>query len=523
MIALAIAVVGLPLALGVAVPAGGGWTGLVVALLLLAGGFLVSPVRTIAVFAAVMVGIASITPIAGERLSLLDELFVPIAVALTVARRWRAIPSRMVLVRDAAVAVLVVAAVASSLANGVPAGIWVPGLSLLVKGIAIFYVVRLHDVTAGDVRWTLRLYLVLSVAVLVLGFGQLILLALGGPADGASRGGIPVVSSLFHHPQLFGWMCATAALYLIAHNVLLGRRWMLALALLFSVGTILSGRRKSIIALGGGLVAGAAADIGLRLGAGARARRWAASGIGVAVVAVLFLPAFSSLYDLTIRDYVAPIVADPGGGPAGGIDDEPAAGTPARIALYETAVRIGMDEFPLGVGLGRYASWVSRIEYSEVYQRYGLDTIYGLSPANPMFINDTFWPQILGETGVVGLAAYGVLVAWFGLAMLRLVRRSDLPPATAAVVLGTSMLLVQTLVESLVSTILGSPSQAYVVMLALGGTLSWVAAIDARAPGATDDAGLAGPDAVTVVPGPGGAALEAAKGGPPARPPGSRA
>ena len=77
----------------------------------------------------------------------------------------------------------------------------------------------------------------------------------------------------------------------------------------------------------------------------------------------------------------------------------------ARIALYNTSVLIARDRFPFGVGLGRYGSGTSRDPYSPVYHEYGLDKIDGLSPQHSAFISDTFWPRILGETGVIGLAA----------------------------------------------------------------------------------------------------------------------
>ncbi len=424
-----------------------------------------------------MLAVDSLSPLAGHEVKYLDELFVIVAAGITLSARWRVIPSRVRPVRDVAVATLIAAAVLSSLINGVPLGDWVPGLILLIKGFVIFYVVLLRDVHAADVRWTLRFWLALASVLLGLGAVQLASGVLAGSTD--TRGGIPVVASVFNHPQLFGWLSATVSLYLIAHYVVFRRWWMLALAVLFSIGTIVSGRRRSMIAIAAGLVAGAASELVRGRGVTRRLRSWAAPTVAMLIVVVVFLPVLTGLYSLTITGYVDPMTSGGTGSGAVTTDSRTASGTPARIALYEGAAAIAVDHFPLGVGLGRYASWISRIHYSDVYRQYGLDRVFGLSPKNPQFIDDTFWPQILGEAGVVGLVAYGVVVGWMGVALLGVARRRDLAPEARALVLGTGMMFAQTLVESLASTIFGSPSQVYLVMLAIAGTLSWTATMRA--------------------------------------------
>jgi type III secretory pathway component EscS len=80
--------------------------------------------------------------------------------------------------------------------------------------------------------------------------------------------------------------------------------------------------------------------------------------------------------------------------------------TTARARLYTTGEHIATDDFPLGVGFGRYASYMSRLDYSPIYYQYGLSSIYGLSQARPDYIDDTSWPSVIGETGFGGLAIY---------------------------------------------------------------------------------------------------------------------
>lgn len=79
----------------------------------------------------------------------------------------------------------------------------------------------------------------------------------------------------------------------------------------------------------------------------------------------------------------------------------------ARPALYYTSSKIAIDYFPFGVGFGRFASPTSQQIVSPIYKEYGIDYIYGLSYSwNSRFMADTFWPMILGETGIIGLILY---------------------------------------------------------------------------------------------------------------------
>lgn len=80
--------------------------------------------------------------------------------------------------------------------------------------------------------------------------------------------------------------------------------------------------------------------------------------------------------------------------------------TSARTVFYLTSIIIAKDNFPFGVGLGRFGGPISANPYSPVYYQYGITNINGLEPDNPLMINDTFWPMILGESGVLGVVSY---------------------------------------------------------------------------------------------------------------------
>lgn len=84
-----------------------------------------------------------------------------------------------------------------------------------------------------------------------------------------------------------------------------------------------------------------------------------------------------------------------------------------RNLLYNKSGQIAADHVPLGSGLGTFASSPSRSErYSPIYWRYGLSRIYGATPRNSRYLQDAFWPKVLGETGFIGLFLYiAILVA----------------------------------------------------------------------------------------------------------------
>jgi hypothetical protein len=447
---------------------------LAVAVIVILAWFTRQPIRAVAGFAAFMLFIDNIAQIFGPDLRFTDEVVVPGMVLITIVRQRSVIPSRIRPVREAAVVVLVIAALASSLVAGVPGPTWLLGMGLLLKGMAVFYAVLMQDVGETDVRWVARLFLGIGIVVLAVGALQLIAPDVLSSLTGAPRqprAGVPVIGSVFYHPELFGWLCAVISLYLTAAFVATGRRWMLVLALLFSAGTILSARRRSILGLVAGVAAGVAfGAIGQRRRLKMPSRRWMAAGAATAVLLVAFLPALMGLYALTIQSYGQAGSGSPGAG-GGGPSQASPIDTPARLALYETSVRIAVDRFPLGVGLGRYGSWLSRTTYSDVYRQYGLDRIYGLSPANPGFITDTFWPQILGEAGVIGAVAYLVFLASIGFELWNVSRRQAQSTVMRWVALGALLLFVETAVETIASPILNSPSQAYLVMLGFAATL----------------------------------------------------
>ena len=75
----------------------------------------------------------------------------------------------------------------------------------------------------------------------------------------------------------------------------------------------------------------------------------------------------------------------------------------ARNALYVTSVQVLKDYFPLGSGLGTFGVDATKVYYSPLYYKYGLNSIWGLSENYDSYIADTYFPVIIAQFGIVGL------------------------------------------------------------------------------------------------------------------------
>lgn len=78
----------------------------------------------------------------------------------------------------------------------------------------------------------------------------------------------------------------------------------------------------------------------------------------------------------------------------------------ARSVLLRTSFKIAEDFQPFGTGFGTFASAMSAEPYSRVYYMYHIQNVWGLSKNYPIFISDSFWPMILGQSGYLGLLIY---------------------------------------------------------------------------------------------------------------------
>ncbi len=81
-----------------------------------------------------------------------------------------------------------------------------------------------------------------------------------------------------------------------------------------------------------------------------------------------------------------------------------------RAILNRYGLIIANEHFPIGSGFGTFASYISGQFYSNIYSKYGIDTIYGLTRDYHPTISDSFWPMIVGQFGYIGLVSMGLIV-----------------------------------------------------------------------------------------------------------------
>lgn len=78
----------------------------------------------------------------------------------------------------------------------------------------------------------------------------------------------------------------------------------------------------------------------------------------------------------------------------------------ARPETYKTSVKIMFDYIPFGSGFGTFACAAAAKEYSPLYYKYNLSTIWGLRPENPMFLADAFYPIYIAQFGIFGVILF---------------------------------------------------------------------------------------------------------------------
>jgi len=265
------------------------------------------------------------------------------------------------------------------------------------------------------------------------------------------RAGMPSVKSIFAHEGDFGWFMAFIALYFFAFFLVLGKLRYLVFGLLFSIGGFLSMRRKPLIGMVVSLLSGL-----YRQPLAKKIRFGVAFGLIGTILFVTSWPKINHLYKEMVVVYFKNTHV------------------PARNALYLKSIAIAQDCFPLGTGLGRYGSWMSRVHYSPSYKRYGISNIEGLSSDRPQFINDTFWPMILGELGIIGFLCYIWIFGWL-LVFIWRAQRTLNSLFLQAFALGTFMVLIEALVESLASPVFVKGPEVYFLFGAIGILFSLVA------------------------------------------------
>lgn len=86
----------------------------------------------------------------------------------------------------------------------------------------------------------------------------------------------------------------------------------------------------------------------------------------------------------------------------------------ARTILTQTSMELAAAHFPVGTGFATYGSAITADPqyYSVLYYHYGFNMIWGLSPEQPGFITDSFWPTVIGQFGYLGLVLMVIAIAF---------------------------------------------------------------------------------------------------------------
>lgn len=85
----------------------------------------------------------------------------------------------------------------------------------------------------------------------------------------------------------------------------------------------------------------------------------------------------------------------------------------ARSALLMSSIGVASRFFPFGAGFATYGSNASLSPYSPLYEEIGFTHIYGLTPDDPRYLADSFWPMIIGQGGWIGLSFIVLTTAAF--------------------------------------------------------------------------------------------------------------
>lgn len=82
------------------------------------------------------------------------------------------------------------------------------------------------------------------------------------------------------------------------------------------------------------------------------------------------------------------------------------AGIGTRAVLHSVSLQIAQDYFPIGTGFGTYASSEAAKTFSPVYELYNFEYLLRYDKGWLYYLSDTFWPIIVGQTGVMGTIIY---------------------------------------------------------------------------------------------------------------------
>lgn len=88
-------------------------------------------------------------------------------------------------------------------------------------------------------------------------------------------------------------------------------------------------------------------------------------------------------------------------------------GSTPRLRFLKAGVELFKTYFPFGSGFATFGSGAAAKYYSPLYYQFEFNNFYGMSPEEPLFLNDTFWPMIIGQLGFIGIILFVFLLGSF--------------------------------------------------------------------------------------------------------------
>lgn len=83
-----------------------------------------------------------------------------------------------------------------------------------------------------------------------------------------------------------------------------------------------------------------------------------------------------------------------------------------RLIMLKDSIKLAIGSFPLGIGFATFGSHISVIHYSSIYYKLGYDVLDGMGPLTAAYLNDSFWPIVIAQTGFLGLISFIILLIY---------------------------------------------------------------------------------------------------------------
>ena len=280
----------------------------------------------------------------------------------------------------------------SAVINGISVKTYLIGGYLAVKVFLVYLIFSLTDWTVEKIKKYLFCLAVLFCMIALYGLAAVVVkpLRLFDIPIEYYRVGIEPAMSVFSHPGRFATIMTYLTLFSLGMYLVTSRKYLLGMMVLGTACIILSLRFKSVI----GVIAAVVFVMIFQFKKVKANKNYFPLILVFGFIAMIKWNSIVDIVTTQLNRYFlnSNLLAV------------------QRWALYYYGFRIMLDYFPFGSGFGTYASWMSRVNYSSIYYKYGLNQLFGLSESFGHFINDTYWPSVIGECGVFGLISVLIIL-----------------------------------------------------------------------------------------------------------------